>query len=107
MEPNPTKACTNSTHTKEFNKKQIPLKMVWALTIHKSQGMTLTRYTIDIGHIERQGLTFTAMSHTTTIEGMQIAPTFSFERYEKMKDIAYVLLRKKEEARLSSLSLIF
>jgi ATP-dependent DNA helicase PIF1 len=52
------------------NKKQIPLKMAWALTIHKSQGMTLTRSTIDIGNIERQGLTFTTMSHTTTIEGM-------------------------------------
>jgi len=52
------------------SKNQIPLKMAWALTIHKSQGMTLTRSTIDIGHIERQGLTFTTMSHTSTIEGM-------------------------------------
>ena len=45
------------------NKKQIPLKMAWALTIHKSQGMTLTRSTIDIGHIEHQGLTFTTISY--------------------------------------------
>ena len=31
---------------------QIPLKMAWALTIHKSQGMTLPKSTIDIGKIE-------------------------------------------------------
>jgi hypothetical protein len=54
----------------QSNKKQIPLKMAWTLTIHKSEGMTLTRSTIDIGNIERQGLTFMEMSCTTTIEGM-------------------------------------
>jgi hypothetical protein len=68
----------------QSNKKQIPLEMVWALTIHKSQGMTLTRSTIDIGNIEHQGLTFTTMSCTTSIEGMQIAPSFSFKGFEKM-----------------------
>jgi hypothetical protein len=72
------------------NNKQIPLKMAMELTIHKSQGMTLTRSTFDIGNTECEGLTFTTMSHTTTIEGIHIAPSFSLERYEKMKDIAYV-----------------
>ena len=52
------------------NRKQVPLKMAWALTIHKSQGLTLTRSTMDIGNIERQGLTFTFMSQTTTLQGM-------------------------------------
>ena len=52
------------------NRKQVPFKMARELTIHKSQGLTLTRSTIDIGNIERQGLTFTAMSRTTTLQGM-------------------------------------
>jgi ATP-dependent exoDNAse (exonuclease V) alpha subunit len=30
------------------NRKQIPLKMAWALIIHKSQGLTLECATIDI-----------------------------------------------------------
>jgi hypothetical protein len=30
-------------------KKQIPLKMAWALTIHKSQDLTVSKETIDIG----------------------------------------------------------
>ena len=52
------------------NKKQIPLNMDRALTIHKSKGLTLTRSTIDIGNNERQGLTFIVMPCTATLEGM-------------------------------------
>ena len=36
------------------NMKQIPLKMDWEFTIHKYQGLTLTRSTIDIGNTERK-----------------------------------------------------
>ena len=42
--------------------RQIPLRMEWGLTIHKSQGMTLQNVTIDIGNIDKQGLTFIAIS---------------------------------------------
>jgi hypothetical protein len=38
---------------------------------------------------------FTTMSCTTTIEGIHIAPTFSYECYAKMKDTTYVLLQKR------------
>ena len=88
-------------------KKQISLKISWALTIHKSKGFTLTRSIINIGNIEHQGLTFTAMSLTTALEKMWIAALFSFNHYAKMKHTSYVTLWKKEESRLHSLSLIY
>ncbi|KAH9297085.1 hypothetical protein KI387_028767, partial [Taxus chinensis] len=81
-------------------RRQVPLKMSWALTIHKSQGLTLNRATIDIGSRERQGLTFTAISRVKSLDGLRICPPFSYERYSKMKDGAYVSIRKKEEDRL-------
>ena len=68
------------------NKKQIPLNMDWELAIHKSQGLTLIRSTIDIGNIECKSLTFTTMSHTRTLEGMWISPSFSFKHYAKIKE---------------------
>ena len=49
------------------NKKQNPLKIAWELTIHKNQGLTLTRSTIEIGNNECQGLTFIAMSCTIVL----------------------------------------
>jgi ATP-dependent DNA helicase PIF1 len=79
------------------NRKQIPLKMEWALTIHKSQGLTLDRATIDIGKKEHQGLTFTSISRVKSIDGLRISPPFSFQCYAKMKNSAYVTIRKKEE----------
>ena len=66
---------TNPTHLpipaiKRNGRTQIPLKMAWALTIHKSQGMTLPQATIDIGKTERQGLTFTAISRVPSLQSL-------------------------------------
>ena len=41
---------------------QLPLRLAWALTIHKSQGLTLPKATIDIGPRERARLTFVVVS---------------------------------------------
>lgn len=79
------------------NRKQIPLKMAWAITIHKSQGLILEQASVDIENKEKQGLTFTAISRMKSIDGLCIAPPFSFQRYAKMKDSPYVTIRKKEE----------
>jgi ATP-dependent exoDNAse (exonuclease V) alpha subunit len=78
--------------------------MAWALTIHKSQGLTLERETIDIGKKEQQGLNFTSISRLKSIDGLCISPPFSFEHYAKMKNSTYVTIRKKEEERLKSIS---
>jgi len=77
--------------------KQIPLRMAWDLAIHKSQGLTIDKVTIDIGTSVRQGLTFTTISRVKSIDGLRILPTFAFERYAKMSESAYATIRKKEE----------
>ena len=76
--------------------------MAWGLTIHKAQGMTLQNVTIDIGKIDRQGLTFTAISRVTSLSGLHIYPPFSFSRYSRMQDNPYVQRRKQEESLLAS-----
>ena len=87
------------------NRKQIPLKMAWALTIHKSQGLTLEHASIDIGTVEYQGMTFIAISRVKSLHGLRISPPFSFERYAKMSNSAYVTITKKEEECLKTMSL--
>ena len=85
--------------------KQLPLKLAWGLTIHKSQGLTLEKATINIGNKERQGLTFTTISRVKGLDGLRIQPPFTYDRYEKMAKGAAVASRKKEEERLKLITL--
>ena len=85
--------------------RKLPLRMAWALTIHKSQGMTLQNVTIDIGNIDRQGLTFTAISRVTSLSGLHISPAFSFSRYYRMQDNPFAQRRKQEEKLIALKSL--
>ena len=49
---------------------QIPLKLAWAITIHKAQGLTLDKVVIDIGKKEfSAGLTFVACSRVCHLSG--------------------------------------
>jgi ATP-dependent DNA helicase PIF1 len=52
---------------------QYPLKHAWALTLHKSQGMTLERAQIDAGRfIFCPGQTYTALSRVRSLEGLSL-----------------------------------
>jgi ATP-dependent DNA helicase PIF1 len=56
-----------------INMTQYPLKHAWALTIHKSQGMTLDRAQIDAGKfIFSPGQTYTALSRVRSLEGLSL-----------------------------------
>lgn len=49
---------------------QIPLKLAYAITIHKSQGMTLDEAVIDVSHVFACGHAYVAVSRVRTLEGV-------------------------------------
>lgn len=53
--------------------KQFPLKAAWAITIHKSQGLTFDRAIIDAESAFSHGQVYVALSRCKTFEGMVLS----------------------------------
>jgi hypothetical protein len=52
---------------------QIPLRLAWACTIHKSQGKTFDQVIIDLqGGAFAHGQTYVALSRCKTLEGIKL-----------------------------------
>lgn len=52
---------------------QYPMRLAWAITIHKSQGLTFSRAVIDFtGGVFAGGQAYVALSRCTSLEGIQL-----------------------------------
>lgn len=59
--------------------KQYPLKLAWAITIHKSQGLTFERAIIDASLSFTHGQVYVALSRCKTLEGMVLCKPLTEE----------------------------
>ena len=56
---------------------QIPLRLAWAVTIHKSQGLTFEKVIVDAGQAFAHGQVYVALSRCTSLEGLVLKTRIS------------------------------
>ena len=91
---------TSQTEIGFHGRQQLPLRLAWALTIRKSQGLTLPKAWIDIGKSERTaGVSYVAISRVKSLASCAIVP-MTYERLTSLKSSANLQYRLEDENRL-------
>ena len=99
---------------------QYPLRLAWAITVHKSQGLTLQKAVVDLNQSFASGQVYVALSRCTSIEGLVLRSKLSasnvivddrvieFSRSENEEDELEVILKDSmRQAMASQLCRIF
>ena len=92
------------THIRTPRFTGVPLTLAWAITIHKAQGMTMDRVTIDLGQKEfATGMTFVALSRAKRFDGIRLLP-FDWNRLDRIRNGKHVEARRAKFRRLKDLA---
>ena len=95
-----------STSGAQCSRTQLPLKLSWAVTIHKSQGLTLPKVVIDVGKKEfSAGLTFVACFRVRHMTDILFDPPFPFEHLSRLSNSQWLKERQCEDMRLQAFEL--
>jgi hypothetical protein len=88
--------------------RQVPLKLAWAITVHKSQGMTLDAAEINLGRAFDKGMGYVALSRVRKLENISLIAfnKMSLEVSERIKvlDKEFLAESAQSEAMLAGLT---
>jgi len=86
---------------------QVPLRLAWAITIHKSQGMTLDAAEINLAEAFEKGMGYVALSRVRSLNGIKLIDFNEMALQVHPEILAYdkELQQRSEEARLKFYSL--
>ena len=87
-----------------LSRQQLPLRLRYAMTIHKSQGQTLPQVVVDVCTAEKAaGISFVAISSMRSLQNLVLQP-MSFQRLQAIGKSKQLQERLREEERLRNLA---
>ena len=76
---------------------QYPIKLAWAITVHKSQGLTFTKAIIDVGQAFAPGQVYVALSRLRSLDGLILRTRIDPSVVSSDKDVVAFTQRGEQQ----------
>ncbi|MCX2450454.1 helix-turn-helix domain-containing protein [Pedobacter sp. PLR] len=81
---------------------QYPLKLAWAITVHKSQGLTFDKAIIDIGSAFAPGQIYVALSRLRSLDGLILTSRISGSGIRQDQNVSFFSKTKENQLSLDT-----
>jgi energy-coupling factor transporter ATP-binding protein EcfA2 len=79
---------------------QFPLKLAWAITVHKSQGLTFEKCIVEIDRSFEAGQVYVALSRCTDLNGLVLKKAIGMQSVLVSQDSLNFSLQRQEESQV-------
>ena len=79
---------------------QYPIKLAWAITIHKSQGLTFEKAVLDVTDVFQPGQAYVALSRLKSLDGLVLVEPIKMKGIQNARDVISFAENEADEEKL-------